>query len=661
MQPEPPLTAPSGHPAGERLESWKEIAAYLKRDVRTVQRWEKHEQLPVYRHGHGKLSTVYAYEGEIEAWLNSRHPAPGPVVRVVPGRRTWLAAAGLAVAAAAIWMGARYWFHRAPASLDIVARRVWLGPDAAWLGAVAPDGSTLSYMEPESRNLMLREIAGGRERRLATGVTASPVFSPDSQRVAYAWLNRDLIYELHLIGITGSGERRLYSNPAWPSVKPMDWSADGRHILALLRSLDRRGQIVLINSDDGAVHVLQTLDWRVPLRVSLSPDSAWVAFDFPAGADSGSRNLYLLDVAAPPNSAHPIPLVEHSGGNILLGWSPDGRMILFASDRTGAADGWILRMRQGRAQGPPELVKKDLGMVWPLGFTRQNVFLYARQTPLTDVYLASMDAKTGRVQAPVVLAAEASVGTASSPDWAAGGKYLAYLTRQSAVDRGPVATIVVRDLETHQERAVHPALHFLQHIRWSADGQSFLAGGIDLEGRQGLFRLDAATGAAAPLAPGTLRTSVPEFAQTPGGLVYTLRDWDLEPGRLEAGGVPLGRAGHFALSVDGRRLAFSTADDSWQYLKLAPATGGPVREIYREPRAAGRITSLAWTPDGNQIWFARHGELWRVAAAGGRPEKLSLAMPGLAELRISPDATRLAFTAGKGTGEVWEMQHFLPR
>ncbi len=56
----------------ERLDSWKEIAVYLKRDVRTVQRWEKTEGLPVHRHVHEKLGTVYAYKSEIDLWRQQR-------------------------------------------------------------------------------------------------------------------------------------------------------------------------------------------------------------------------------------------------------------------------------------------------------------------------------------------------------------------------------------------------------------------------------------------------------------------------------------------------------------------------------------------------------------------------------------------------------------
>src|SRR5215469_16426634 len=59
-------------PAGTRLDSWKEISAYLKRDPRTVQRWEKNEGLPIHRHVHESQASVYAYSSELDAWLASR-------------------------------------------------------------------------------------------------------------------------------------------------------------------------------------------------------------------------------------------------------------------------------------------------------------------------------------------------------------------------------------------------------------------------------------------------------------------------------------------------------------------------------------------------------------------------------------------------------------
>jgi Tol biopolymer transport system component len=64
----------SSAPSDTKLDSWKEIAAYLKRDVTTVQRWEKREEMPVRRHVHDKLGSVYAYRSELDAWMRRRNP-----------------------------------------------------------------------------------------------------------------------------------------------------------------------------------------------------------------------------------------------------------------------------------------------------------------------------------------------------------------------------------------------------------------------------------------------------------------------------------------------------------------------------------------------------------------------------------------------------------
>lgn len=66
---------PEGSSLPERkLDSWKEIAAFLDRQVRTVQRWERSEGLPVRRHEHASKSSVYAYASELERWLKNRQP-----------------------------------------------------------------------------------------------------------------------------------------------------------------------------------------------------------------------------------------------------------------------------------------------------------------------------------------------------------------------------------------------------------------------------------------------------------------------------------------------------------------------------------------------------------------------------------------------------------
>ena len=70
---------PKGSPLPDKkLVSWKEIATHLGREVRTVQRWETTEGLPIHRHEHQKKSTVYAYAGELDDWFKKRQPVDDP-------------------------------------------------------------------------------------------------------------------------------------------------------------------------------------------------------------------------------------------------------------------------------------------------------------------------------------------------------------------------------------------------------------------------------------------------------------------------------------------------------------------------------------------------------------------------------------------------------
>jgi len=80
----------------DRLDSWKEIAAYLKRSVRTVTRWEREEGLPIHRHLHSKSGSVYAYKAELDAWWTNRgseidrSSSEMESPRPPRGRRAWL-------------------------------------------------------------------------------------------------------------------------------------------------------------------------------------------------------------------------------------------------------------------------------------------------------------------------------------------------------------------------------------------------------------------------------------------------------------------------------------------------------------------------------------------------------------------------------------------
>ena len=118
-----PGTPPTARPPEDRLDSWKEIAAYLNRDVTTVQRWEKREGMPVHRHLHDRMGSVYASRAELDAWTRSRNPRSSagereqcslrpilPLRRRTPAistsRTRWKFVLPLAAAAVALAIGA---------------------------------------------------------------------------------------------------------------------------------------------------------------------------------------------------------------------------------------------------------------------------------------------------------------------------------------------------------------------------------------------------------------------------------------------------------------------------------------------------------------------------------------------------------------------------
>jgi TolB-like protein len=74
--------------AADRLDSWKEISAYLRRGTRTLQRWERERGLPVHRLSPGDAGTVFAYRSELDTWMGRpaapvQNAAPGPSVAVL--------------------------------------------------------------------------------------------------------------------------------------------------------------------------------------------------------------------------------------------------------------------------------------------------------------------------------------------------------------------------------------------------------------------------------------------------------------------------------------------------------------------------------------------------------------------------------------------------
>ncbi|MFQ5663794.1 MAG: hypothetical protein ACE5HL_08180 [Terriglobia bacterium] len=686
----------SSHPNETPLESWKEIAAYLKRDVRTVKRWEKSEGLAVRRHLHQARSSVYAYPSELDAWWATRQPR---LERAVPLAMPWrwpVPALGLVavllLALVSIGNGPFLGPIGAAAqeSAGIVARQVWTGPDVNFYGLVAPspDGRYITFVDGGS--LAVRDLATGEKRHLKNPSHPNEraefsIISPDGQQVAYEWHNKDDFDELRIMGFDGSGDRLLYRNKEMAeSIRPYAWSPDGKHLVVLARLRDRTYQIAWVSVADGSLRVLRSLDWRYPFKLSLSPDGRYLVYDLRTRKDAAERDIFLLAA----DGSREARLIQHPAMDRHPVWAPNGKRVLFASDRTGTWGLWAIQVVEGKPQGSPELVKRDMGRILPLGFADDGSYYYGLGSGMEDVYTAEIDPVSGKVITPPAPATERFVGSNWAPVWSPDGQSLVYHSFRGPVLFGPGSlTVVIRSVKTGAERDFSSKLDLVAPLRWFPDGRSLLLAAQDNRKRVSFYRMDAQTGDISLIRQTASRSDpglMPEPSPDGKAIFYLHRkQGDRQPFSIRVHELQSGREKevyrvaapvHFerlALSPDGRQVAFIVHDPSTgaEVLQIMPASGGEPRELFRsQPPYDLSNSGLEWAPDGHHVLVLRHTgrpghehKLWRVPTEGGEPQNLGLMMERLNNPNFHPDGRQIAFSAGTPFAvEVWVLENFLP-
>ncbi|MBN2266422.1 MAG: PD40 domain-containing protein, partial [Candidatus Aminicenantes bacterium] len=234
-------------------------------------------------------------------------------------------------------------------------------------GRPSPDGSFLSIAQWPKGNLAVQDLASGEVRLLTKNATGDifvghSVVSPDGRKIAYSWYDEEQNFALWLINADGSGNRRLYQGQGDWHIEPSDWSPDGSRILAVhtLSYPSQACQVVLVDASDGSMKVLKELERKAPTKVCFSPDGRFIAYDYPSG-QSMAYDVFVMTA----NGGEAVALIENPADDRLYGWTPDGRQLLFSSDRAGSVGAWLVPVQDGRAQGAPRLVKNDLGSIEP--------------------------------------------------------------------------------------------------------------------------------------------------------------------------------------------------------------------------------------------------------------------------------------------------------
>jgi Tol biopolymer transport system component len=509
-------------------------------------------------------------------------------------------------------------------------------------------------------------------------------FSPDSKQIAYIWVtsrNGEERSEVRISGLktdASAKARGLFTTE--DRLEADDWSPNGKWIALQIMRKDRTRQIGLVSTADGSLRVLKTIDWSGSSRVSFSPDSQYLAFDLPSGDGSEKRDVFVLAV----DGRREISAVIHPADDSLAGWTPDGKHLLFVSDRNGLPSLWWLRFEGGNPRGNPEMLRPNFGtnVMRP---TRSGDLYYIVLGGGVKISVASVDSASGKMTTGSLQQFTGDIYPAWSPD----GKYLAYSAYQ--LPSGSDIFLAIRSLETGQSRELRPKVKYPKWPTWSPDSRSLLVEAADLKGRQGIFKVDAQTAEAEPIVTAA-RTNeamlTPQWLPDGKRILYehaiengdsAIVERELASGkesevvRIKVLRDQSSATRSFALSPDGRSLAYLTSNGTTAHtaIMLMPLSGGEPRELLE----VNEFTFLGgWTPDGQALLYSRSDGVpppgwglsrdfvgWILPVHGGEPRKLELGENFVSQIQMHPDGKRVVFWSNNQTAEqVWVLENYLP-
>jgi len=581
---------------------------------------------------------------------------------------------------------------------SVVARRVWAGPGVNTDGAPSWDGRYIIFTDGTTGNIALRDLAGGETRLLTKNAdnrghaVGRSLMAPDGKSIAYTWGSDGAAPVIRLVGLDGAAPRVLYRARDATDIELGAWSPDGTRLAAVVTAKGDTGglevnRIALISSKDGSARILKTLGPRRAAPRGFSPDGRFLACSYPPRDDAESRDIYALAV----DGGQEVPLVEHPADDRLLGWLPNGKGILFASDRPGPRGIWYLPVAEGRPKGSPELLKSEMGEIEPLGFTRNGSFFFGIESGGMAAYEVALDPAALRLLSAPALIRKGANETTQHPLFSPDGQYLVYVANRIA-NRW---LLCVRSLKTGEERE-HPISFDLEHLRkmrWAVNGRGVYISGTDVELHHlGFYRIDIPNGEATAILSSNPEADALDGRFTPDGKSLILSragfafadnaarilQRDLATGQeRELYRAPLGReAGNLVLTADGRQLAFTLHFDngirSFDEIWVMSDQGADARALLRlSGRESIRRDGLVWTPDGRRLLFAKaietsgrtfRLELWQISTSEKEPLQIGVLAEAMAfgggscGLSIDPAGTRIAFQAGRRQPDVWVME-----
>lgn len=653
-------------PSAGRLESWKEIASYLNRDVRTVQRWEQTKGLPVRRLPGGEMARVYALRSELDAWWNSRgiHLASEPETELptpAPGkqgrRRVWAGVAlGLAsIAALAAW---RFVLNpTAPPSLRVVPLTSYGGEIS--YPSFSPDGKQVVFTwngeKQDNYDLYVKQVGVGEPLRLTRhpAMDAWASWSPDGRHIAFLrWLIGSPTFEVRVIPALGGAERLLAEGPTtevWPE-PGVSWTPDSRWLIMGFPNARARTSLFLISFETGERKRLTSppSDWNGDDSPVLSPDGSEVAFLRRRGPESG--NVFLLSLNRDYTARGEPQQLTHEPCCVTNPlWTGDGRQILYLTDDQDIS---TLHRIPAHPGGRPETVNTVGALGNQLSISRQGEKLvYVSGQVDSDLWQVELPYRDSRPPGGAELAARRILSSSrvdAFPDISPDGKRVAFGSNRSGTFEVWVAEADGSGSRQVTALGGPPALL----PRWSPDGKQ-IAYYANMDGNRDIYVVGAEGGKSRRLTKAAANNVVPSWSHD-GRWIYFASDrtgsfqcWKMPSEGGDA--VQITKAGGFGgfEAADGSYLYYAKAYSSTTVWRV-PVGGGeerpvhPAVGVFRVPwnfavTGAGIYTAVTENPlTGFQLQF--------YSFASGTTQIVGkVARPLGRAMTVSPDGRRLLF------------------
>jgi Tol biopolymer transport system component len=576
----------------DRLDSWKAIAAYLKRDVTTVQRWERREGMPVHRHLHDKQGSVYAFCSELDTWSVGRRrggaqngdaageqaaqtvatPLPASHEDLPTRPRRWLLAGfcvTLAVAATAYWLAAqRDTFWRNPLADATVTRLTGVsGTEQA--ASISRDGRLVAFLAERDGqpDAWITEIGSNRYRNLTQGTVPELInpsirplsFSPDGNRVTI-WTRKGDGSRPDQINLQTFAAKDGTVQGYLPGAAEVAWSSDGR---------------------------------RLVYHTTAPGDPLWVR-------DSRESSAHQIYVAPAGVHCH-FPV-----------WSPDDAFIYFA--RGVPPDHWdIWRIRPSGA-GLERITSHDSLVSHPVMLDRRTLVYLASNAQSAGPSLFAIDVEH-RIPHRLNFGLEHYTSLGASAD---GTRLVVTATNvRSSLSRLSVTPTAARVVPLSLS-GLSPRL-----------GPDYLLYIASPAGRQGIWKLANGTSSELWSSPHATIVGGPSIAPDGRRIAFAAGDgaraslyvMDSNGAHVKAVTDTLALRGNPAWAPDGQSIVSAVFRDGEPRLTRIPLDGGTPLTLVSE-----YSLDPIWSPDGQFLLYSGPDVggtfALRAAAADGRPYPL---------------------------------------